>query len=296
MMKLLTTLNVICSVVISLSAYAAGRDAEPNNMKTIGPPSVKVSCGDILIRIDGTKMWTIRRIEYKGTLLGIEDSEYGTVLTFPGIGHIGVGHTVDRPDGAEEVRVIEFYLDGKRIQNPPDAITGTNFRLVKKSHILNTNIENITEMRADRIYETAVLKTTKEVPLNQAYHFMHAWTPTATAFLAHAEDGKELEDVFGNDQRKEYGLGRIVWIAVYDVNSGKGAISYVIEKSAEGGADLLIVNAPGVYRKCYLRTFANKTVPADFNGRYRMVTRFFETPADKWQDAARKLATEQPWN
>jgi hypothetical protein len=54
------------------------------------------------------------------------------------------------------------------------------------------------------------------------------------------------------------------------------------------------VNAPTVYRKYYVRSFVNQTVPAGFNGTYKMVTGFFEATPDSWQGVARELASDLP--
>jgi hypothetical protein len=284
------------------------------SVKAIGPAALMVSCGDVLIRIDGPMKWTINRVEYKGTPLWIENSSCGTVFGFPGIGWIGTGHLADCKDGSEDVLKLQLWLDGKEMSWladksfsskelqlylvepnmplpwPVETVKGKEFKQHKISRILDFDLDCIIELRDNRLYEQTTISTKKQIPVTQNYNFTHAWTHTFTAFLAHAEDGKELQDTFGNDKRKEYSLERIVWTAQYDANSGKGVISYLLEKPAEGGADLLIVNAPGVYRKFALMCFTNKTVPADFNGKYRMVTVFFEAPADKWQDVARKLA------
>ncbi|MHB9071410.1 MAG: hypothetical protein ACYC54_13715 [Sedimentisphaerales bacterium] len=282
-------------MITALPACASGKTADVAGVKVAGPESLKVVCGDVLIRIDGPKMWTPSRIEYKGTLLGIEDSAYGTVLNFPDIGFLGTAHKLDIPDGQEDVRSLEFYLDGRRLAMPQDEISGKSFKLIKKSRILNVFIENITELRNNRIYETAIMKAPQETPLKVAYHFMHAWTQTATAFLACAADGSELQDELkdSNDVKgKHYVVRDLAWIAVYDGPSGRGIVSRLLEKPAIGGASSLLVNAPAVYRKCYVMCFEDKPLPAGFEGKYRMVTAFFEAKPNEWQDAARKLSQD----
>ena len=71
-------------IIAGVSAYAA----DGNDVKAIGPAALKISCGDVLLRIDGPLKWTMNRIEYKGTPLAVENSAYGTVFLFPGIGYI----------------------------------------------------------------------------------------------------------------------------------------------------------------------------------------------------------------
>src|SRR6266436_4675213 len=104
--------------VVMLGVSAGGEDG--HDTKAIGPAALRVSCGDVLIRIDGPLKWTMNRIEYKGTPLAIENSAYGTVFLFPGIGFIGSGHLLDRKDGAEDVLGLEMYLDNNRLSWAPD--------------------------------------------------------------------------------------------------------------------------------------------------------------------------------
>src|SRR4051812_8123033 len=47
----------------------------------VRPTSLTASVGDVLVRIDGPKLWTLSRIEYKQVILGVEDSAYGSVVT-----------------------------------------------------------------------------------------------------------------------------------------------------------------------------------------------------------------------
>ena len=292
-------MNVIITfIAAAMTMLGTACAADNNDFKALGPAALKVSCGDVLIRIDGPMKWTINRVEYKGTPLWIENSACGTVFTFPGIGHIGTGHLVDRKDGAEDVLKLSMWLDGKEMSWPAgkgflsselqlclngkplpgevEWVQAKEFRQHKVSRILDFDLDSIIILKNNRLYEETAVSISKETPLDQCFHFTHAWTHNFTAFLAHAEDGKELHDVFGNECRKEYSLESTVWTAVYDANSGKGVLSYTLEKPAVGGSELFVVNAPGVYRKCGLHCFVKKIVPAGFKGRYRMMTIFFE--------------------
>ena len=51
-------------------------------------------------------------------------------------------------------------------------------------------------------------------------------------------------------------------------------------------------DAPGVYRKMRLMSFAESTVPAGFDGTYCMVTGFFSSAQDEWKPIAQKRANE----
>lgn len=47
---------------------------------------------------------------------------------------------------------------------------------------------------------------------------------------------------------------------------------------------------PGTYRKFYLMCFSNETVPAGFEGTWKMVTAFGAADAESWKAEAKKLA------
>jgi len=284
---------ILAAIIITspcVSANAPDKNVDSNITKSIGPASVKVKSGDVLIRIDGPKMWTISRIEYKDTLLGVEDSAYGTVFKFTDIGFLGTGHFLDRPDGKENVKQLDFYADGKKLDNPPEQLNVKSFRLHKTSTILDCNLDSSVILHDNIICEIANINTTKKVSLDVTYNFMHAWIPCASNVLAYSRTGQELNEKFDNEGRKEFLLKDLQWAAVYDANSCKGAVSYLLAVPKQGGGDLLIVNAPNVYRKYYVMSFVNQPLEPGFNGIYKMVTAFFEAPEEKWTNEARRVA------
>src|SRR6266550_5221744 len=202
-MRMISLALVTATVIVTVSASAA----EGNERKALGPPALKISCGDVVLRIDGPLKWTINRIEYKGTPLAIENSAYGTVFLFPGIGFIGSGHLLDRKDGAEDVLGLEMYLDNNRLSWAPDKsfsskqlqpyldrgtelpspvefLKGKEFKQHKTSRILDFDLNCIVNLRNNRVYEETTFTTRKPVPLDLVYNCMHAWIETATAFLA----------------------------------------------------------------------------------------------------------------
>jgi hypothetical protein len=279
-------LELALSAGLVLAGAAAARQAAP------WPPSVTAVCGNLLVRIDGPKIWTLSRIEYGGTRLGIEESAYGTVFNFPDVGFIGSGH---RDVGVEQAESVEFYLDGAPVAAPGGTLRGTSFRVVKRSRIRDVALESDVTVAGDRITERTVVRVERAVPLRFVYHFMHAWTPTATAYLAGRAGGEEVEGELRDapeTDRQFYVNREMDWIAVYDGPSGKGVVSRLVERPALGGATMKLWNVPRVYRKFYLQSFSDQVLPAGFAGTYAMVTAFFEAPAGRWRAAARQLALE----
>ena len=61
------------------------------------PGTVTVTAGDVRTRIEAAKMWTISGLEYQDTVMAVQDSAYGTVLTIRGVGHLGTAHFLDVP-------------------------------------------------------------------------------------------------------------------------------------------------------------------------------------------------------
>jgi hypothetical protein len=278
----------LAAVLLALLGLGAG----PGGAAGPWPASVTAACGDLTVRIDGPKMWTLSRIEYRGTRLGIEESAYGTVFNFPEVGFVGTGH---RDGGVEQVHSVEFYLDGRRVDAPGPVLRGRSFRVEKRSHIRDLGLESVVSVESGRIHERTVIRADHAVPLRFGYHFMHAWTPTATAYLAGTDAGEEL----GGDlldapefERQFYINREMDWMAVYDGPSGNAIVSRLLERPARGGAAIKLRNCPRVNRTIYLQAFVDQTVPAGFEGTYAMVTGFFSAPAQEWRARARALAAE----
>lgn len=265
------------------------------------PSSVTASIGDVLVRIDGPKLWTLSRIEYKGTLLAVEDSAYGTVVTFPVGKHLGTAHFLDVPGHPGEVEKenvtdLRFYLDGKLLQGLSDtvSVTGKSFRVERISKIRTFDLDSVLDVHDGVLMQSAHLRAPVAVQLQMSYPLMYAWTPTATEYVFGSEDGSEKAGKFNTATTKpSEGLEKTArWMAVYDVPSGKGAVTLLAEKPQGEDGWFQYTDAPGIYRKLRLMSFVDRTVPAGFDGTFRMVTGFFSASAEDWQAAARKRAGE----
>lgn len=116
------------------------------------PARVLVHSGDVTLLIDGQRLWTPKRVDFKGVQMSTEQSAYGTVANFPGIGIIGSWH-VDK--GKEEVTELQFWTDGKPLPAPPDKLECRTFRLLRKSKIRGLDLESTVGVHDNRLYETA---------------------------------------------------------------------------------------------------------------------------------------------
>ena len=118
---------------------------------------------------------------------------------------------------------------------------------------------------------------------------MHPWTPTATEYCAELLDGTRVEGLFNGDRTQKIDKPTR-WSAIYDAPSGKGAVTRVLDVPKDDDWRTRYWDVPDRYRKHYLVTFQNKTVPADQEFHYRVVTVPFEAGQEQWKDEAARLA------
>jgi hypothetical protein len=276
---------------LALTGFATAKEPfKPN----LGPelPRITVTCGDVTLLLRQATQWTPGRIDFRGSAMTTESSAYGTVFSFPDVGFIGTAHLENEP---EKLRSLDFFLDNQRIEIPAAELKGSTFRLERKSRIRTFDLTNTTEIKDHRLYETATVHTAEAVPLKLVYHFMHAWRPTMSAFLAGSDslpdhtisgplrDDKEVAKKFYINQRVD-------WLAVYEPKSGQFAVSRLLQVPELGGHTATLWNVPGVYRKSYLKCFESATVPAGFTGTWSMVTAFGTSPLETWEAQACSLA------
>ena len=215
-----------------------------------------------------------------------------SVFSFPAVGFIGTGHLENEP---EELQSLSFFLDGKKVEELSEELKGGTFRFERQSRIRNFSLQNVIELKENRLIETARVETKKEQPLKLVYHFMHAWRPSVSEFLA-GEDADSEKDIFGplgdyeEISRKFFVNDEVDWVAVYEPESGQFAVSRLLEAPDGAGNISMVWNVPKAYRKYYLKCFNNDTVPAGFKGTWKMVTAFGAAEKGDWQEAARALA------
>ncbi|MDA0834201.1 MAG: hypothetical protein O2955_12160 [Planctomycetota bacterium] len=282
----------LLSLLITASTLVVADDNQTTAGGFTGPASLTVTCGDVRIRIDGPKLWTPSRIEYQGTILGIEESAYGTVFNLEGVGFIGSAH---RDIETEQIIDVRFLLDGEKISGEQEHVNGRSFRCERRSRVRDLELYSTVEIADGRLTETARIQANNVVRLAKIYHFMHAWIPAATHY-AYGKDGKIIESgEFSNsreDDRKFYFQKNPDWVAVFDANSDKGAVSYLLEHPETGGASMQLWNCLDVYRKFYFVTFVDEVMPARFEGTYRMTTEFFTSTSKSFTEDSTAVAAE----
>jgi len=289
------------SVCIRFSFYEANGDCQGKtfvdgvNLQTYDPPvyegwplEIVADVGDLQIRFESRSFWTLYRIDYKGDWICRDrfGSHYGTVASFPGVGFIGSGHTENEN---EEIVDLKLFVDGKSVVRPETKLTCQEIRLQKQSRIRDLTLSTEITVKDNRIMEDVRLSATKPTAVKLIYHFMHPWTFTATEYLAESLDGIRIEGSFTGDRQQKIDKATR-WSAIYDPPTEKGALTYVLDAPADDDWRTRYWDVPGVYRKHYLATFLNKTVPADREYRYRILTVPFEATQDRWRDTAERVA------
>jgi hypothetical protein len=262
----------------------------------LGPdlPTITVTCGEVTLLLRQATQWTPGRIDFRGKPMTTERSAYGTVFSFPGVGFIGTAHLENEP---EPLTSLSFYLNGQPVADPAATLEGDTFRLVRESTIRGFRLKCEIELKENRLYETTTVATAEAIPLKVVYHFMHAWKPTVSEYLAGIDAAPE-ETIGGPlvdteaEARKFHIQKRVDWMAVYEPSSAQYAVSRLLSAPESGGNFSMVWNVPGSYRKYYLRCFSDDTVPAGFAGTWRMVTAFGEADPGSWKAGAVKLAGE----
>ncbi len=255
---------------------------------------IEISVGEITLLIREESQWTPGRIDFRGKPMTTERSAYGTVFSFPGTGFIGTAHHENEP---EELSRLEFFLNGAKIEPDAAEFSGKTFRLERDSRVRTLTLESIVEIKDDCLYETARVHAAEDTPQKLLYHFMHAWVPTASRFLAGTDDApdKTMSGALTDTEetiRKFYIQQPVDWVAIYEPASGQFGVSRLLEAPTSAGNISMIWNVPQTYRKYYLKCFQNDTIPAGFEGTWRMVTAFGESDQKDWEDQATRLADQ----
>lgn len=280
------------ALLCPLLAAAASPPFKPN----LGPdlPSLTVTCGELRLLLRQASQWTPGRIDFRGHAMTTERSAYGTVFSFPDCGFIGTAHLENEPEPLES---LAFILDGQTLVAPTAELKGNSFRFERASRIRGVKLSCITELKNGRLEETTTVHASQETPLKLVYHFMHAWKPTVSAYCAGQDATPDnllsgaLDD--GAETARKFVINQKVdWMAVYEPESRQFAVSRLLSAPEQGGHISMIWNVPGSYRKYYLKCFEKASLPAGFQGTWRMVTGFGASGPENWRQAARTLANQ----
>lgn len=294
--------TIVCALVVLFVADSGRADPTAKESSDLQrPESLTVGVGDLVVRIDGPKMWTLSRIDYQKTVMAIEDSAYGAIFTIRDVGTLGSAHFLDVPNKPgqvekENVTRLQFFLDDRLVTElaPKMSLQGKSFRLERRSKIRAIDVESSLSLRDGVLIESARVRSEVAVDLRIGGAMMYAWTPTATVYLFGDDQGIRSRGTFLPDAAKatEGGDKAARWMAVYDAPSGKGAVSYIVKQPPKAGTWLQFTDAPKVYRKMRVLFFPEQVMPAGFDGTFQTATGFFTVTESEWETKAQQLATE----
>lgn len=252
------------------------------------PAEIVADVGPLQVRFESRSFWTLYRVDYEGVRLCIDQwgAHYGSVVSFPGVGFIGSGHTENED---EEVLDLKLLVDGQAVERPQATVACRSIQLQKKSRIRTLILQTEVLVGDGRIVEDVRLLADRATPVALVYHFMHPWTPTATEYLAELPDGRRLEGAFDGDRTQKIDQP-VRWSAIFDGPSAKGAVTCVLAAPSGDAWRTRYWDVPQRYRKHYLATFLGKTIPAGETFHYRAATLPFAADPARWKAEAARLA------
>ncbi len=265
--------------------------------KIARPEKLTATIGDVLIRIDGPKLWTLSGIDFQNSQIAVQDSAYGSVMNISGVGILGSAHFLDVPGKPgevekEQVSLVQFFLDERPVMEitPTMNLTGKSFRMNRESKIRAVQLNSSVTLRDGVLIETVRIRTAEAVDLRVSYPLMYAWSPAMSAYLFGDDKGIQKRGDFLTEPAKPTeGLEKSSrWMAVYDAKAKKGAVLSVTQRPATEETWLQFTDAPGIYRKLRLMIFSEKTMPAGFDGTFQVAVGFFTATDNDWETPARE--------
>lgn len=259
------------------------------------PKSITLQSGDVMIRLDKNKCFTINRIEFQNRQLGVDSlgAQYGTVFNIASLkGPVGSGH--QETGNREHVKSLKINVDGK----PADFLkankfTGKNIRVEKVSTFCDFTAKSTITLAGRTLIETVESTCSKTTKLSHLYHFMHPWKTTFTEMFYTETDGKEKRYTFKSDNKFTF-YRFVPAIALYNPASGDAVVTVTARDKNAGQHSLYrLVWDRKAYRKDYIADFFKKDYPAGRKAYYSVTTRFFnqKDPA-AWINDAKAVIKE----
>jgi len=266
------------------------------------PAVFTVTVGDIRTRVDGPKLWTLSGIDFQNSVMAVEDSAYGTVLTIRGVGHLGTAHFLDVPGKPgevekENVTSLKFFVDDRPITNFQSTMNvgGKSFRMERKSNIRSLELESTVLICNGVLVETSHWRATQPIDLQKGHPLMYAFTPKAVVYVLGDDAGIQKRGVFQKDGETVVTTEKNSrWMATFDPTSGKGSVCYLVKDPADAAAKawFLLIDAPGVYRKLALYNYVDQVVSQGCEGTYQTALGFFSATEKDWEKQALKRVGE----
>lgn len=282
---------VLIAVGVAHEAFAQPMNSQPR------PEKLTVTVGNVLIRIDGPKMWTLSGIDYQEFPIAVQESAYGSILNIRGVGALGSAHFLDVPGKPgvvekEQVSLVQFYVDERPLTEitPTMNVSGKSFRMHRESNIRAVDLVSSITLRDGILTETVRMRTKDAVDLRLCGAMMYAWSPVMSKYVYGDDKGIQKRGEFLGDSAKpgEGNEKTSRWVAVYSPREQKGAVLYIAQSPMNAGGCLQSTDAPGVYRKVRLLSFLEQTMPAGFDGTFQTAVSFFTAADNEWETVAQQ--------
>lgn len=185
----------------------------------------------VVIRSDAA--FTIGQITYRGMPLGKTNGNWGFVLSYEGFNFIGSGHA---EGGVEQIKNVSLTLDGRKLDKMPlGEQIEAGVALLEKTALLGeaVEIDCKTEITAEAIKATHIMRVKADTRLTHVYPFMFIWPETTSEYMYGLADGTVNAGEFVSDgQWKVRAHSR--WMAIYNPQYGLAAVTVFPEDMPHG--------------------------------------------------------------
>ncbi len=248
-----------------------------------GTENFIITCGDYSFTISPKRCYTLELLKFQNKFVTSPNSMGGVVMAASQNLFVGSGH---KEGGQEKVEEIKLLLDGKEVQ-PEDNknYTVEKASLLKKSKLLNLNLEHSINFSAAGIQEKIRLTGSGEQKIHLVYCFMYAMTPRADSeYLVKLGNGNLLDAKVTQDETFAI-KNNVKWLAVHFPSDKRTVLLYFPKViKGKGLASTLW------QRKWYTKFYTMLDIPSMIDAKYDSgdmegYVRVFETNSDNWKDS-----------
>lgn len=198
--------------------------------------------------IDAASAWTIEKMFFGDHQFGLNNGQYGTVLTPKGGKWWGTGH---KEGGREIVHALKLTVDGKATPiKTGETVSGKRIELIKDSTIWKFKVRVKIVLTDDYIYERTQMEALEDCETDTLYYFMHIFPPATTQWIAQLPD-KTIERGPLKTSGKMQVNRNTLWTAQFDPTVQMGYLCYT-PKAIIGPKSVSMIWDLERYHKYYL--------------------------------------------
>lgn len=168
--------------------------------------------------------FTIGQITYRGMPLGQANGNWGFVISYGGSDFVGSGHT---EGGVEQIKNVSLTLDGRKLDKMPlGEQIESGVALLEKTALLGeaVEIDCKTEITAETIKATHIMRVKADTNLTHVYPFMFIWPETTSEYMYGLADGTVNEGELVSDGQWQV-QAHSRWMAIYNPQYGLAAVT-----------------------------------------------------------------------